>query len=88
MSPSLEEPILEKTSMLPASDCHASSPELSSAATNPYRATSKGVAAVQQKVGDFKSTAFVDVNPQPYVLTIHNGESDSGECELKAPQSS
>ncbi|CAI5702836.1 unnamed protein product [Peronospora effusa] len=62
--------------MLPASEGKTSSPVPTSAATKTERATSKGVVATQS-----------EVTPQADVLTIHNGESDSGECELKAQPS-
>ena len=76
MSPSFEAPVLEEASMIPASEGKTSSPAPTSAATNPERATSKEAVATQS-----------GVTPQTDVLTIHNGESDSGECELKAPPS-
>ncbi|CAI5702375.1 unnamed protein product [Peronospora effusa] len=63
MSPSFKAPVLEGSSMLPASEGNTSSPAPTSAATQS------------------------DVTPHADVLTIHNGESDSGECELKAPPS-
>ncbi|CAI5709824.1 unnamed protein product [Peronospora effusa] len=76
MSPSFEAPVLEEASMLPTSEGKTSSSAPTSAATKTERATSIGVAATQS-----------DVTSQADVLTIHNGESDSGECELKAPPS-
>ncbi|CAI5721544.1 unnamed protein product [Peronospora effusa] len=62
--------------MLPTSKGETSSSAPTSAATKTKHATSKGVVATQS-----------DVTPQADVLTIHNGESDIGECELEAPPS-
>ncbi|CAI5726821.1 unnamed protein product [Peronospora effusa] len=76
MSPSFEAPVLEEASMLSTSEGKTSSSAPTSAATKTERATLKGVVATQS-----------DVTPQADVLTIHNGESDSAECELKAPPS-
>ena len=74
MSPSFEAPVPVEASMLPTSEGKASSSAPKSAATTTEHATSKGVVSTQS-----------DVTPQADVLTIHNGGSDSGECELKAP---
>ncbi|CAI5719703.1 unnamed protein product [Peronospora effusa] len=76
MSLSFEAPVLEEASILPTSEGKTPSSAPRSAATKTEHATSKGVVATQS-----------DVTPQADVLTIHNGELDSNECELKAPPS-
>ncbi|CAI5721844.1 unnamed protein product [Peronospora farinosa] len=82
LSPSFEVLNLQEAFMLPDSEGHASSSAPTSAAITNERAASNETAATQQQVGDSKLSA--SVNPTSAVLSIHNGESDSGEGEQKS----
>ncbi|CAI5701429.1 unnamed protein product [Peronospora effusa] len=86
LSPSFEVHNLQEAFMLPDSEGHASSSAPTSAAITNERAASNETAATQQQVGDSKSSAFVNFTSA--VLSIHNGESDSGEGEQKSSSTS